>query len=58
MQLYTLNILVEKSSVPSVYLLMANRQKETYVRAFRFLRDYHLNGVTPTLFLSDFEPGE
>jgi hypothetical protein len=57
LQLYCVNVLVEHSSVPAVYLIMANRVRETYSRAFRFLRDYHLHGNLPTLFLSDFEQG-
>lgn len=30
LQLYTLNVLIDHSSIPAIWILMANRQKQTY----------------------------
>ena len=36
LQLYTLNVLVEQSSVPSAYILMCNKAADTYRRIFEY----------------------
>ena len=55
LQLYTLNVLVEQSSVPSAYILMCNKAADTYRRVFEVLRE-HIE-VGPLSIMMDFEQG-
>jgi hypothetical protein len=57
LQLYTISILLEKSSLACAYLLMANKAADTYTRAFASLR-IHLNVGNyqgPVSVMLDFE---
>lgn len=68
MQLYTINILVEHSSIPAVYVLMQNKDRETYRsfimkknnnktilrRMFNIIRNSIANNV-PQSIMMDFE---
>jgi hypothetical protein len=57
MQLFTINILVESSSLPFVYVLMANQAADTYERIFRVIDNRLGFGNAPISIMSDFEQG-
>lgn len=56
LQLYTINVLVDHVSLPSAYILMANRQRVTYSRIFGVIRD-QIEPVHPISLMMDFEEG-
>jgi hypothetical protein len=56
LQLYTLNVLVEQSSIVSAFVLMGNKAAATYIRVFENIRG-HLNGIAPQSVMIDFEIG-
>ena len=56
LQLYTLNVLVEQSSIVSSFVLMGNKAAAKYIRVFENIRG-HLNGIAPQSVMIDFEMG-
>jgi hypothetical protein len=56
LQIYTLNVIVQHSSIPCAYIVMSNRIMESYRRVFTVIRD-HINGAIPASFMLDFESG-
>ena len=55
LQLYTINVLIEQSSVGAAYTLMANKAQATYIRVLSALHQsiQHL----PLSVILDFEIG-
>lgn len=56
LQLWTLNVLIDQSSIACVYALMGNKEYDTYRRVLNVING-HINGVVPTSVVMDFEQG-
>lgn len=54
--MYTICAMVHESAIPSVYILMANRQGRTYIRALQVIKE-KLNTNYPVSIITDFEEG-
>ena len=58
-QLFTLHVMMQGKLVPCVYALMLSKQKSTYKRVFRGLKDaaeeHHLPAIAPESVLTDYE---
>jgi hypothetical protein len=56
MQLYSINILIESSSIATAYVLMNSRNKAAYVSVFAKITEY-LDNISPISVVMDFEQG-
>lgn len=55
LQVYTINSLIDHSSVPGAFILMAAKTQQTYIRVLNALHD-RLN-IAPNSIMLDFEQG-
>ena len=55
LQLYTINVLIEQSSVGAAYVLMANKAQATYIRVLNALNERIQQ--PPLSVMLDFEIG-
>lgn len=54
MQLYTIHIIVNNTSVPLVYALLPDKREATYIRLFEVVKNLNAS-INPTGLMTDFE---